>query len=309
MPWYRTVSIHPSCTRLFPILTSFSCALLSSRVPLASPKPALKTCVLSSPVLGGSQAAERFLRARISLARANVDLQRACLKHSPTSDIVLDLGDDVTDAETEVDRCLLKLIEEACKANKATRALDLASRLNLSKSFEFGVKVANFYKMPQLAERMVLVAKTKVADARRAKHEKERSQKQQDVPKKDFELPAAFHDKHRPSAGLNHLNRIAQPAKTATSGAVVPKSSSASVDGAVKAEGVEVNDEGLPMQVEGVTPEKPHHKTLSAAVDTPKSSKPDSIAALKARLQAKNPFSRRRTAHDGGSGFNVCSGK
>jgi hypothetical protein len=67
--------------------------------------------------------------------------------------------DDATQAVmlkafTKIDASLIKLIAHACKAERTARALDLATQLQLPKSLQGALRLANHYKLGALAERI-----------------------------------------------------------------------------------------------------------------------------------------------------------
>lgn len=70
-------------------------------------------------------------------------------------------ADDISDVEllikqqeVALDRELLKLIQGACKADNLQRALDLARLMHTASAVEQAAKLANFYHLPGLEERI-----------------------------------------------------------------------------------------------------------------------------------------------------------
>ena len=75
-------------------------------------------------------------------------------------DILRDsLGDDLTTPdlaarELALDKALIQLIQHACKADRLARALDLARLLHLTPSFDAAAKIAGFYHLIGLQEKI-----------------------------------------------------------------------------------------------------------------------------------------------------------
>lgn len=76
-----------------------------------------------------------------------------------------DITSQISQQELELDKVLITLIQTSCKADKLDRALDYTSRLHHLASFDLAQKVAEFYHLPGLKERM-----------RRLKESKERAE-------------------------------------------------------------------------------------------------------------------------------------
>ncbi|CAO3679543.1 unnamed protein product [Umbelopsis ramanniana] len=67
----------------------------------------------------------------------------------------------LSNADIEMDKALLRLIQFACKAEKSQRAIDIAKSLHLSRSLDAAVKIATHHRMPALAERFNQIKETK----------------------------------------------------------------------------------------------------------------------------------------------------
>lgn len=77
-----------------------------------------------------------------------IQLERDAL---PTS---ADIPSEISRQELELDKLLITLVQTSCKADKLDRALDYTSRLHHLASFDLAQKVADFYHLPGLRERM-----------------------------------------------------------------------------------------------------------------------------------------------------------
>jgi chromosome transmission fidelity protein 4 len=64
---------------------------------------------------------------------------------------------EFTELQTQMDKISLQLIQQACKAEKSMRALDLCTTLHLDKSMEIAYRLASQNHLNQLAERINLV--------------------------------------------------------------------------------------------------------------------------------------------------------
>ena len=61
---------------------------------------------------------------------------------------------DISRRELALDKCLIQLIQSACKNERYTRALDLAKLLPHTSSFDMAIKVAQFYHLIGLQEKL-----------------------------------------------------------------------------------------------------------------------------------------------------------
>lgn len=142
--------------------------LSNERYPPAKPRPALRSLPLSAPVIervtktGKPTLIERFSRTKLNLVRAlNVKADAEEIYESDDEEVV-QAEDKVLRLEVEADKCILAMMEEACKREQNTRALDLASRLHHKVSFKYAIELAKHYKRNTLATRVERVAYTKM---------------------------------------------------------------------------------------------------------------------------------------------------
>ncbi|THH30799.1 hypothetical protein EUX98_g3387 [Antrodiella citrinella] len=87
-------------------------------------------------------------------------LEEHLARESMLLDIIRDgLGDelttdDISRRELTLDKEIIQLIQSACKADKLARAIDLVKLLHHTASFEMAIKVAQFYHLLGLQEKM-----------------------------------------------------------------------------------------------------------------------------------------------------------
>lgn len=130
------------------------------KFPPASPRPALRKVRLLAPVIdqltkgGQSTVEERLFRARISLSRAREAKLSVENHYDEDDDAFEDATEDVNNAAKDLDKCLLALMEVACRKEHSLRAFDIATRLSSCISLKYAVNLANHYKRFPLAGRI-----------------------------------------------------------------------------------------------------------------------------------------------------------
>lgn len=138
--------------------------LSSERYPPAKPRPALRTLPLSAPVIekvaksGKPTVIERFMRTKLKLTRAVIAKAEVDEEFDSDDEEVEDAGELVAKMEVETDKCILSLMEDACRNEHNMRALDLASRLHTKVSFKYAIELAKHFKRTALAQRVEQVA-------------------------------------------------------------------------------------------------------------------------------------------------------
>jgi WD40 repeat protein len=152
--------------------------LSNERHPPATPRPALRTVPLLAPVIvqvsksGQVTLEERLFRTRMKLTRS-IAAKAAAEELFDSDDDELDEAVDAAGAmELETDKCILALLETACRQEQSLRAFDLATRLNCLVSFKFAVDLANHYKRSAVAGRIEELANRKLAAAAAEEEEK-----------------------------------------------------------------------------------------------------------------------------------------
>ncbi|KAI9300642.1 hypothetical protein BJ944DRAFT_244010 [Cunninghamella echinulata] len=67
---------------------------------------------------------------------------------------------ELIQADLEMDKALLQLIQLACKSDRFERALDLVNALHLSRSVDAAVQIASHHKLTTLAEKFITIKET-----------------------------------------------------------------------------------------------------------------------------------------------------
>lgn len=142
--------------------------LSNERYPSAKPRPALRGLPLYAPVIeritksGKPTVIERFCRSQLKLQRAISSKVEAEDMYDSEDDEIAEAEEHISRMELETDKCVLNLMEEACKREQNMRALDLATRLHCRVSLRYAIELAKHYKRSALASRVEQVALRKL---------------------------------------------------------------------------------------------------------------------------------------------------
>lgn len=142
--------------------------LSNERCPAAKPRPALRSLPLFAPVIerltrtGKPAVIERYARTRLNLHRAIAAKVEAEDMYESDEDELEEAHTHVSRMELEADKCVLWLMEDACKRELNMRALDLSTRLHCKVSFKYATELALHYKRSALASRVEQVAMRKL---------------------------------------------------------------------------------------------------------------------------------------------------
>ena len=103
----------------------------------------------------------RVTNNTLSFARESMHLQitRDALSNE-------DLPDEILARELALDKELVQLIQSACKNDKLPRALELTNMLHHTSSFDMAVKVAGFYRLLGLQEKMEALKDDRISHGR-----------------------------------------------------------------------------------------------------------------------------------------------
>lgn len=110
------------------------------------------------------------------------------------------LGDEITNLdiakrELEQDKKFIKLINAACKDDKAIRAIEFVKELNHIASFDGAIKIAGFYRLVGLKEKIEIL-----------KAERERVDRREQARGKRRDWASELEPVPAPSSGLNPLS-------------------------------------------------------------------------------------------------------
>lgn len=108
------------------------------------PRPLIQDLDLSMPLLG-------------------VDNAQGALEERVARNLVLQSADADASARVQIDKELLQLVQGACKADALARALDLTRLMHSTSSLDAARKLADFYHLPGLSERIARVKAEKAA--------------------------------------------------------------------------------------------------------------------------------------------------
>ncbi|KAI0727995.1 hypothetical protein C8Q72DRAFT_974843 [Fomitopsis betulina] len=197
---------------------TFMCLILKGRQEHPSfPRPLIQELPLKFP-FHRKDPKEAPLEEHLAREGMLLDILRDSLGDELTTD-------DISRRELALDKELIQLIQNACKNDRLARALDLAKLLHHTASFDMAVKVAGFYHLIGLQEKMEALKEDRLqsdrlADARETRRQRARDLAVVPAPRTAYAEPARarpFQDfrpppvKHRP--GLERATPIVEPSK------------------------------------------------------------------------------------------------
>lgn len=104
----------------------------------------------------------------------------------------------------DLDKEIIKLIQLACKNDKHQRAIDAAKLLHHTSSFEMAAKVADFYHLPGLKDKFMVLKST------REQHERTREGREQRREWKDLNKPVPYSREEYVENGRGGMGRPLQ---------------------------------------------------------------------------------------------------
>ncbi|KAF9237545.1 hypothetical protein BU15DRAFT_75916 [Melanogaster broomeanus] len=214
------------------------------------------------------------------------------------------LGDELTSSEldkreTELDKSIIKLIQAACKADKAPRVLELTKHLHFAHSIAAASQVAGFYKLIGLQEKIDAIKRWRengpspIEEARERRRELEQEDMYLARPKpfQDFNPPPRI---ERP--GLARSTGVVERTEFTASNAVVRAFRTRAAHSPVRSaspEGKRKRDEEDEFASNGFDADAKRRAVEESDVAMP-SPKRDNPFARKAALETKrNPFARK----------------
>ncbi|KIJ67758.1 hypothetical protein HYDPIDRAFT_147689 [Hydnomerulius pinastri MD-312] len=214
------------------------------------------------------------------------------------------LGDELTSSELdkreiELDKSIIKLIQAACKADKAPRVLELARRLHFTHSIAAASQLAGFYKLIGLQEKIEAIKRWREEGPTPVEAARER--------RRELDQEDAYMARPKPFQNFNPPPKIERPGLTRSAGVVEHTEFTASnaTARAVRArvaqtparstspDGKRKRDEEEDFASNGfeAEPKRRALEEVDAAVSSPKRENP---FARKSALETKrNPFARK----------------
>ncbi|KAL1748703.1 hypothetical protein HDZ31DRAFT_79559 [Schizophyllum fasciatum] len=145
--------------------TTFMCLILKGKQKFPGfPRPLIQEIDMRLPFRRDDPANEALERELMYL-----EASRDALGDELTSD-------DVSAREHAIDKELIKLIQAACKDANIPRALELAKLLSNTHSFDLAARIGDFYKMPGLTEKVLLLKEDRADEEERLEEARERRQ-------------------------------------------------------------------------------------------------------------------------------------
>ncbi|WVR04655.1 hypothetical protein IAU60_001666 [Kwoniella sp. DSM 27419] len=282
--------------------THFSCIVLKGleKEPWF-PRPLIQEVELHMPLLHMDSQQGKLEE---SLVRGHLTLDALADSYDPDADYL------VKEREVALDKEMLQLVQAACKADSLQRALDLARLMHNPGTIEAAAKVAAFYHLPGLQER---ISGVKVEKERKKRNQRARPRASEyaspvvapsSAP--NGQASKSFTSDFVPRAGaprrsFGGVNRDATPVSGTPASTYIPEtpgnevdSTPAPEDGSPVAKRRKLDDDEEEESVEFAVP-LPRNKTEDFSLSSAPSTAPKNPFAKKAA--AGNPFAKPASGH------------
>ncbi|KAH9956929.1 WD40 repeat-like protein [Russula dissimulans] len=138
---------------------TFMCLILKGRQEYpAFPRPLIQELPVRLP-FRGKDPKDAPLEEHFARETMHLQMTRDALGDE-------DVPDEIPSRELALDKELVQLIQTACKSDKLPRALELTRMLHHTSSFDMAVKVAGFYRLVGLQEKMQALKDDRIARGR-----------------------------------------------------------------------------------------------------------------------------------------------
>ncbi|OWZ76111.1 chromosome transmission fidelity protein 4 [Cryptococcus neoformans Tu401-1] len=277
--------------------THLSCVLLKGLETEPSfPRPLIQEVELHMPMLNMDNQQGKLEE---SYVRGSVNLSNLTDSSDPDASYLL------KETELAMDKEMLQLVQGACKADNLQRALDVARLMHHSATIEAAAKVAAFYHLPGLQERIQSVKGEKEKEKREKRREAtrgpERSYRYSSPPPEkavsrefmDF-APRATNRRSFAGAGAG-VNRDSTPAASGPPSTFIPETPGLEVD-ATPAPGFDEDTTLSDMkrkrdkEIDDFARSKKRGSDFS--FDKPASAAKNPFASRKSNVPASNPFAK-----------------
>ncbi|TIC08665.1 WD40 repeat-like protein [Wallemia mellicola] len=133
------------------------------------PRPLISELDIKIPLLG--------MDSQQGQLEESVMRDSLLLNHARDSNEEDEFEEEIKQHEIQIDKGILQLINTACKADKLQRALDAAAMLNQFTSIDAAMKIAAFFHLPSLQDRIYLLKEDKISQRERKQNTKKISYK------------------------------------------------------------------------------------------------------------------------------------
>lgn len=261
------------------------------------PRPLIQELPVRMP-FRNKNSADASIEESVARERVFIDLARDGLEDELTNS-------ELDKREIELDKSLIRLIQSACKTDKAPRAIELTKRLHFAHSISAASQLAGFYRLLGLQEKIDAIKRwreeqevTPLETVRERRRELEQEDRYMKAPKKpfqDFEPPRKIDRPAlaRPAAVVEHTEFTAS---NATARAVRTRVEAEEHSWTPPPEGKRKRDAEDEAGVKDL--EREHHKRCavgeaSTPIPSPKKENPFSRKNVNGFDTKRNPFARK----------------